>query len=516
MALGTKTMKKRHYDLIFSLGVTCVCSQALRRAGLQLASFPWDWIARLTVLERLRIACDDFRDWPRLEDLEWMRSPDIAGNKPHVECRRTGLCFLHDFRQGESVESQYGQFIEKYRRRFRRFTSCMESSRRVLMVSIVNPFNPVTPSIDECRECRRILSERFNGVKCDFLLLTVDEGRSFSDRVEEEVDEGLLHVAYDYRKLPANRLGDPIVLDQVAQYLASRFSVRDYRTVEEKKSYAKLVKRRRTERLRNRMAKFGATSRWQYELYRLRKSLRSVACVIGPRELLARRRQKRFDQIAILGANCETAFRFLSRWGFLDSSLFAWSFVPGLDALSFALENLDSIPNGGLSFNNRAKMWKSACAGIHFHGRMKFDMPMPPPTEQELDEDLADLRGRLGHLVEKLKTYLQNDKSTLLALRLPESDSSCDDLPEKFARLENALDRVGARNCTLLVICRRDSLRKLPPETEHRVYRCVKAFNPHSCAVLAETGDPVAWHAIFTEFAPTKIQKKAHAFKFEE
>jgi len=508
-------MKKRHYDFVFNLGVTCICSQALRKAGLQLASFPWDWVGGMTVLDRIRITCNDFKDWPRIEDLEWMCSPEISGNKPHVECRRTGLYFIHDFEQGESIESQYGQFIEKYTRRFRRFFLCMESSKRVLMVSIVNPFCPVTPSIDECRECRRLLSERFKGVTCDFLLLTVDEGRSFSNRVEEEVDKGLFHVAYDYRKLPANRLGDPIVLDQVAQYLASRFSVRDYRTAAEKKSYAELVKQRRAERLRNRMAKFGASTKWQYELYRLRKSLRSVAYVIGPRELLARRRQKKFDQIAILGANCETAFRFLSRWGFLDSSLFAWSFVPGLDALSFALENLDSIPDGDLSFNNRAKMWKSACAGIHFHGRMKFDVPMPPPTEQELDEDLADLRGRLGHLVEKLKTYLQNDKRTLLALRLPESDSAGDDLPEKFARLESALDRAGARNCTLLVICRRESLRKLPPETEHRVYRCVKAFNPHSSAVLAETGDPVAWHAILTEFAPAKILPKAHKFKFE-
>jgi hypothetical protein len=33
---------------------------------------------------------------------------------------------------------------------------------------------------------------------------------------------------------------------------------------------------------------------------------------------------------------------------------------------------------------------------------------------------------------------------------------------------------------------------------------------------MPEAGDPVAWNAIFTEFAPAKVLKKAHAFKFEE
>ena len=33
-----------HYDLVFSLGQLCACSQALRTANLQFASYPLDWV----------------------------------------------------------------------------------------------------------------------------------------------------------------------------------------------------------------------------------------------------------------------------------------------------------------------------------------------------------------------------------------------------------------------------------------------------------------------------------------
>ena len=38
-------MKKERYDLVFGFGATCGCSLTLRRAGLQLLSFPGDWTA---------------------------------------------------------------------------------------------------------------------------------------------------------------------------------------------------------------------------------------------------------------------------------------------------------------------------------------------------------------------------------------------------------------------------------------------------------------------------------------
>jgi hypothetical protein len=47
--------KHERYDLAFSLGAACSCSVALRRAKLQFASFPLDWIALGSPVSRTAI-----------------------------------------------------------------------------------------------------------------------------------------------------------------------------------------------------------------------------------------------------------------------------------------------------------------------------------------------------------------------------------------------------------------------------------------------------------------------------
>jgi hypothetical protein len=52
---------KRHYDFIFCVGRACIATQSLRRAGLQHATFPWDWVGDPGVYERVEYICSDFR-----------------------------------------------------------------------------------------------------------------------------------------------------------------------------------------------------------------------------------------------------------------------------------------------------------------------------------------------------------------------------------------------------------------------------------------------------------------------
>ena len=65
-------MKK--YDFIFGIGRACACSQSLRKAGLQLLSLPWDWLATTPTPDgpdldmRLKIMESGFADWLREED----------------------------------------------------------------------------------------------------------------------------------------------------------------------------------------------------------------------------------------------------------------------------------------------------------------------------------------------------------------------------------------------------------------------------------------------------------------
>ena len=44
----------------------------------------------------------------------------------------------------------------------------------------------------------RLLSEGYPGIRFEVCLISLDRGRAFADRIEEEPEPGLLHVAFDY------------------------------------------------------------------------------------------------------------------------------------------------------------------------------------------------------------------------------------------------------------------------------------------------------------------------------
>lgn len=60
----------RKFDLILPIGEACCCSQSLRTAGLQFASFPWDWLAVRDLGKVVEINCAGGADFMRIEDME--------------------------------------------------------------------------------------------------------------------------------------------------------------------------------------------------------------------------------------------------------------------------------------------------------------------------------------------------------------------------------------------------------------------------------------------------------------
>ena len=78
------------YDLIFSIGEACSCSQCLREAGLQFASFPWDWIAFPDLPGRAELMGNGYRDWLEREDLEFV-GPGAGSGKALYRNRRNGI-----------------------------------------------------------------------------------------------------------------------------------------------------------------------------------------------------------------------------------------------------------------------------------------------------------------------------------------------------------------------------------------------------------------------------------------
>lgn len=258
-------------------------------------------------------------------------------------------------------------------------------------------------------------------------------------------------------------------------------------------------------------ALYGATNFVQYRLNHLRNHL--AECLPFPRIMAARCQQRKYAHILPIGVNCETAFRFYRKWKFLDSSLFAWTNVRNLATLTSALADLSRLMTGEAQFSTSTRMWICQNTNIGFHGKLNLAADVQP-TPDEIAADLTDLRGRVEHLKTKFLHALQDNETTLFVHRLNADDMVAADLNTRLDRLQAALDALGARNCTLLVVCERPYLKTMPAAPS-RLFRAVNLFNALDHAADKNVGDAVGWQAIFTAFAPAKILPKAHKFKFE-
>lgn len=267
---------KKHYDLIFGIGRACSCSQSLRAADLQLASFPWDWIIDPGAQGRVEIICNDFKDWLNLEDLE-QRAPHTIYVKEYIFNKRNNLLFLHDFKIGIPIKEQFASVKAKYARRIARLNSCIKSSKApVLAVCIDAPHLTEPTSLDEMRECRRMLETKYPGTKFDMLLINRDSNRSFKERLEEEPEPGLMRAAFEYKDMAPGRPIFAIDIPLMGEYLKSRFTVRDYRTPAEYAAYAAHQKELRKETRMVKMQEAGASNRFEYMLIRLKKRLTRI------------------------------------------------------------------------------------------------------------------------------------------------------------------------------------------------------------------------------------------------
>lgn len=307
-------------------------------------------------------------------------------------------------------------------------------------------------------------------------------------------------------------LPNVVYLNDDRRYLAEQSGAARQSRPGERKGWEKVKYKvaRHFEKRARKMEKLGAQTPLQYEFFRLRRVFRQFLCAIGPQAVRARLHRRKYAHIVFMGINCDLAFRFYCRWGFVDSSLFAWANTVNLATLTAALGRLDDLADGPFQFSGSSRMWCQSDAGIWFHGRLRTDAPTPG----ELDGDLDDLRARIRHLGEKLRRCLADDAETLVVHRLADEDAAASDLAARLDAFEEAIRRLGARDWKLLVVCRAVDLPRMPP-AGNRIYRAVKSFNPMEKVTHKELGDPVGWHALFTEFAPAKVLPKAHAFKFE-
>ena len=504
-------MKK--YDFIFGIGRACACSQSLRKAGLQLLSLPWDWLATTPSPDgpdldmRLRIMESGFADWLREEDLVFVNH--VADNgKDQYRNKRYSIVYPHDFPRDVPLHESFPAVKAKYDRRVQRLMRLMtEAKTCVLAVYMDSPLSALA-DVETCRDAQRRLQALCPNAKVDFLMFSLEYGRSFDERTVEDLGNGFTRVAFDFKDYGFGKFDFSVDLGKCAAVMKSIASVRDYRSRQEVKA---MVKRTRQKK----MQEAGAKNAWEFFLIRRRRELTRLWEALSPRLAIARVQRKKFDHVLSLGMNCETAFRFSLSWGFVDSTPFAWALFSQLDQLADAIEHPEHIGSEGFTWDPKALMWRCNRTKASFHGQLVMGIPTEPLDPKALEADREDLMQRLKYLNEKFTRMLSDNTSKAIVCRIHTHLVLKDDAVAKVDAIQHALESRGARNYTLVVVTERAVRGKIAP-APHRVVRTVCAFNPGECVVKEKLGDPAGWRALFAEFTPAKILPKKHRFKFEK
>ena len=234
---------RRAFDLVFSIGWDCKCSGALRRAGLQHFSYPFDWLVGAPAAARARIVADGFRGWFELSDLE-DRGPApfnrFAAVKRIARHRVSGLEFRHDFPVEGTLADGYDEAAAKYARRTARLLAALERAERPLAV-FCDGYGCPPVSLAELEEARAILAARF-GDKIGVLGIFDDRPGAAHEAAEEVSADGRT-VRWS---LPCEkRVPDGLEVSArvVSRFLAARIACPDPHTPAERRE------RRRAERL---------------------------------------------------------------------------------------------------------------------------------------------------------------------------------------------------------------------------------------------------------------------------
>ena len=269
---------RTRYDLVFGAGVACSCAQVLREAGLQLLSFPFDWVgpnARCPaydedVLRRADHICNDFDGWIRPGDFQ-SRGPNggdhLTNGMLDYFNTRFELQFIHDFPRTQPFEQSFPAVLEKYRRRIARFTGLLRDSRRVLVVHLERPDMPFVTPLADFRTARERLSAKYPNARFDFVLLSRTQGIPFEQWKVEHPEPWMTTITFDYKSPDHGAEGHQPDIKALAKALADIAAVRDYRTREE-------IRRHKEALLRKKLERAGCDTLLQLRWKKLKNSIR--------------------------------------------------------------------------------------------------------------------------------------------------------------------------------------------------------------------------------------------------
>ena len=258
-------MAKRSYDFAFSCGAVCAVTQALRAAGVQFASYPFDWTASPSVVRCAKTVAGDFAHWMDRGDLELFDIRRGGLNKRVYRNRRTGFGFVHDFTLFKTFDETYPGEAAKYARRIARLQKDLSAAKRVLAVAMEWPILPRLPDA-ALAEAKRIFESRYPNATFDILYFCCEEGRR-EPRVVNDAN-GVTVVAYDYRTFAGGELNHEFDNGGAIRWLREHVVVADPRTDEEKARYAGDWKKQDANRWKGRNWLETMVNRSAFRLYR--------------------------------------------------------------------------------------------------------------------------------------------------------------------------------------------------------------------------------------------------------
>ena len=102
------------FDVIYSLGKNCACSEYLKKHNLRLKAGPFDWIVSADNYAPFECILDEFN---LFSDFSYLKVISQYDNTLKVEHSKTKYLFLHDFFTNSSLSSQINPIHDKYQRR---------------------------------------------------------------------------------------------------------------------------------------------------------------------------------------------------------------------------------------------------------------------------------------------------------------------------------------------------------------------------------------------------------------
>ena len=195
---NTNILPARTYDLIFSLGAACPCTDLLRSLRLQDWSYPFDWVFGSDFAGRVDILVDEFDRWFERGDFKLLEQTSVSHHSVWINTK-TQIIYNHDFRENTSdIDASYDAVREKYDRRTKRLMAHAARAQRMAIVYLDRPDakNPTAAPDDIIRGYNKIRA-KYDGKRALDLYYVHHDGAADGATIRRLAD-GVYYITLDY------------------------------------------------------------------------------------------------------------------------------------------------------------------------------------------------------------------------------------------------------------------------------------------------------------------------------